>query len=383
MATNTLGNYNETFFAQEALIQLEKVLGMAGRVYRDYTTNPSIQGDTIQVRRPASFTAADAPAAAMDLTTESVAVKVDKWKEVKFALTDKDLSLTSDRIISDHIRPAAVAIADVIDQDVAALYKDVPWYTTLSATPALSDLSAIRKVMFDNKVPLNDGMLHFMIGGATEVAFLNAMAASGFVAGIQDQSLRNASMGRIFGYDVWANQNAPSHTPGIMADATGAVVGVTALGASVLNVNGLTVGGTTAIGDTFSIAGDTQRYVCTAIETVAGGGDIAALNFAPALKKATVGAEVLTFHGGALAATAKTQNIAFHRNAFCLATAPLSTIGNQLGARIATVADPITGIALRSRMFYVGNSSEVNVALDVLYGVKTLDCNLAVRGYQN
>jgi hypothetical protein len=53
-------------------------------------------------------------------------------------------------------------------------------------------------------------------------------------------------------------------------------------------------------------------------------------------------------------------------------------MGSELGAKIATITDPITGLSIRSRLFYVGDSSAVKVALDVLYGVKTLDPNLAV-----
>lgn len=377
MATNTLGNYNETFFAQEALIQLEKVLGLAGRVYRDYSPTPQAHGDTIQIRRPSSFTASDAPASDSNLNTESVAITLNKWKEVKFSLTDKDLSLTSDKIISDHIRPAAVAIADQIDQDMAALYKDIPWHSTMQATPVLGDVSKIRKVMFDNKVPLRDpGMLHLMVDGASEVAFLNALAASGNMPNQQDPSLREGSMGRIFGYDVWANQNTPLHTSGVAADSTGAVVGVNAVGSASLAINGVTAAGTFKKGDSFSIAGDAQRYVVAADATADGTGAVT-LSISPALKQATAGSEVVTiFLGGA----AKAQNLAFHRNAFALATAPLTDMGNQLGARIAVISDPITGISLRSRMFYVGDTSVVKVALDVLYGVKTLDPNLAVRG---
>ena len=59
--------------------------------------------------------------------------------------------------------------------------------------------------------------------------------------------------------------------------------------------------------------------------------------------------------------------------------APLSELGGQLGAKIATVADPQTGLSLRSRLFYDGSNSKVIVALDVLYGVKTLEPNRAVR----
>jgi hypothetical protein len=377
IAMNTLGNYNETFFAQEALIQLEKVLGMAGRVYRDYSSDSKVKGDTIQIRRPSYFTATDAPATASNLATDSVSIVLNKWKEVKFALTDKDLSLTSDRIISDHIRPAAVAIADQIDQDMAALFKDIPWHSTLTSTTTLADIGAIAKLMFDNKVPMIDELLlHYMIGGAEKLAYQNALGASGMMPAQQDAALRTGSLGRLFGFDTWANQNTPLFTSGVGADSTGTVDGVNAIGATTIVFSAVTAGITWKTGDSFSIAGDTQRYVFTADGTDADG-SAASGTFAPALKKATAGTEVITiFLGGA----AKRQNLAFHRNAFALATAPLSDLGNQLGARIATVADPITGIALRSRMFYIGDTSTVNVALDVLYGVKTLDPNLAVRG---
>lgn len=371
--SNAFGNYNETFFAQEALIQLEKVLGMASRVYRDYNQNPQVKGDTIQIRRPTSFVAADAPAVASDLNPDSVSITLNKWKEVKFKLTDKDLALSSDRIVSDHIRPAAVAIADQIDQDLAALYKDIPWHSTMSATPALADITAVKKVMFSNKVPLRDeSMLHFMIGGTEQAAFQNAMTV---LANPQAAGLRDGSLGRLYGFDTWANQNTPTHTSGVAADATGTIDGVNAVGATTIVFSAVTAGITWKAGDSFSIAGDTQRYVFATDGTDADGAACSA-TISPPLKKATAGTEVITiFLGGA----SKTQNLAFHTNTFALATAPLSDLGNQLGARIASIADPITGLSLRSRLFYIGDTSTVNVALDVLYGVKTLDPNLAVR----
>lgn len=378
MATNTLGNYNETFFAQEALIQLEKVMGMAGRVHRGYSPDTKARGDTIQIRRPASFTATDAPASDSNVATESVSITLNKWKEVKFSLTDKDLSLTAPQIITDHIRPAAVALADKIDQDLASLYKDIPWVVAQTATPALSDIGAIRKVMFDNKVPINDKPnMHYMIDGATELAYINALAAAGQQANTQDPSLREGSLGRLYGFDVWANQNTPLHTSGVAADAVGTIDGVNAVGVSTLLFSAVTAGITWKTGDSFSIGTDPQRYVATADGTDADGA-ACSVQFAPPLKQATAGTEVITWN---LTGAAKAQTLAFHRNAFALATAPLSTMGNELGAKIAVVSDPITNISLRSRIFYVGDSSVVKVALDVLYGFKTLDPNLAVRGY--
>lgn len=378
MATNTLGNYNETFFAQEALIQLEKVMGMAGRVHRGYEPKAQAKGDTIQIRRPATFTASNAPATKSDVTTESVSITLNQWKEVKFSLTDKDLSLTAPQIITDHIRPAAVAIADVVDQAVAALYKDIPWISAQSSTPALADIAAIRKIMRDNRIPMNDPTkLHYMIDSATELAYINALAAAGQQANTQDPALREGSMGRLYGFDTWCNQNTPNHTSGVAADATGTVDGVNAAGATTIAISAITAGATWKIGDTFSIAGHTQRYVMTADGTDADG-SAASITFAPGLEAATAGTEVVTI---LLNGSAKAQCIAFHSHAFALATAPLSTMGNELGAKIAVVTDPITNLSLRSRLFYNGDSSEVVVALDILYGVKTLNRNLAVRGY--
>ena len=378
MATVTLGNYDETFFVQEALIQLEKVLGMAGRVHRDSTAESQVKGATLAMRRPASFTATDMPVSDSDLATESVNLTFNKWKGVTIALTDKDLTLSAPQIIDNHIRPAAVAIADRIDIDLAALYLNIPWVSAQTATPALADIAAIRKIMRDNKVPLGDNTkLHYMIDSATELAYINALAAAGQQANTQDPALRQGSMGRLYGYDTWANQNTPTHTSGVAADAAGTVDGVNLAGVSTILISGITAGATWKTGDTFAITGDAQRYVMTADGTDADG-NAAALVFAPALKQATAGGEVITI---TLNGSAKAQCLAFHSNAFMLGMAPLSTLGDGLGARMATKADPITGLALRSTMWYDAPNASVKVRLDALYGVKTLDGNLAVRGY--
>lgn len=377
-ATVTLGNYDETFFAQEALIQLEKVLGMAGRVHRGYSAESKAKGQTISIRRPASFTSTSMPATQSDLATENVDITLDKWEGVVFGLTDKDLSLSAEQIVTDHIRPAAVAIADKVDQTLAALYKTIPWVVAQTGTPAVTDIADVRKAMMDNRVPLRDKQfLHGMVDSATELAYLKALSAAGQQSNTQDPSLREGSMGRLFGFDVFANQNTPTHTSGVAADATGTVDGVNAVGAKSLLFSAVTAGATWKIGDTFSIAGDSQRYVVTADGTDADG-SAATVAFEPGLKVATAGTEVITF---TLTGSAKSQNLYWHRNAFALATAPLTDMGKDLGAKIKVVADPITNLSLRSRMWYNGDDAKVMVGLDILYGVKTLDSNLAVRHY--
>jgi hypothetical protein len=374
---NTLGYYNPVFYAQEALIHLEKALGMAGRVHRGYEAerNSFNKGEYINIRKPSTFSAADAPATATDLSTETTQLQLAYWREVKFVLTDKELAFTTEKIIEDHIRPAAYALADDIDTKLAALYVDIPWFVDIASPSVVADLTATRKVLFDNAVPLYDiGNVHLMANSTLEEELLRLSAftqqqGAGDV-GVNTQ-LRG-SLGMKYGMEIFANQNVQNHTAGAIADAAGEVDGAHAKGATSITIDALTDTQTVKIGDSFVIAGGTQRYSILTDATVSG--SEITVTITPPLAAAQSGSEVVTIRADSHAA-----NLAFHRNAFALAIAPLPEIGDELGARIATITDPVTGLSLRSRIFYVGDSSEVRVALDVLYGVKTLDPNLAVR----
>jgi hypothetical protein len=230
---------------------------------------------------------------------------------------------------------------------------------------------------------MNDDSLHMMVSGSLEAGLLNLSAFSQSQgagdAGVQTQM--RGYLGRKFGFEVFANQNTPTHTSGTMADVAGAVDGVHAVGVTSMLIKSLTDGDTIKAGDSFSIAGFTQRYVVTADVTTGTPTTKATVSIFPALKVATAGNEVVTFKAAA-SPLVKKQNLAFHRNWAALAMAPLTDMGNQLGAKIATVIDPITGLTLRSRIFYDGDKSTIKVALDALWGVKVLDPNRCVRMYE-
>lgn len=372
---NVLSLYDPLFYAQEALIALEKALGMAGRVHRGYDKNPQDKGSTIKISRPSVFTAQDAPSTAQDINASELEVKLDFWKEVKFKLTDKEHTFTGDKIIQDHIRPAAYALADDIDRKLCALYKTVPWAHPATAPAAVADITALQRIMFTNEVP-EDDQRHLMLSGVLREELLN-LAAFSQHQGAGDMGAATqmrGSLGTKYGFETFANQNVQSHTAGVSADATGALAADASKGATSITFDGVTAAGTFKIGDTFVIAGHTQRYAFTADATADGTGVVALTGITPPLVKDYAENDVIT-----ITLTSGSQSMAFHRAAFALAMAPLSELGGQLGAKIATVVDPITSLALRSRMYYVGDSSEIHVALDVLYGVKTLDGNRAVR----
>jgi hypothetical protein len=390
---NTLSTYNPIFYAQEALIALEKALGLAGRVYRGYDDENTARtkGDTINIRVPGAFTAQDAPSAAQDIVASSIDIKLDQHKEVKFVLKDKELAYTSQRIIDEHIRPAAYALADKIDMSLAALIDDVPWYVDFSNPAVVGDITSARRLLFDNKVDLSDpSMLNFMVSGVIEKELLDLSAFSqnqgSGQTGVETQ-LRGY-LGTRYGLNFFANQNTPSRTSAVVADLVGAINNGPGYAAGIksINVNAMTISAVLKKGDIVVVTGHTQQYVLTADVTLDGAGAGTLPIFGSpnvqggGLESAVVNAQVVTVVLAGGSGTTKVQNVAFHRNAFALGMAKLPDFMDGQGVSVfSTPIDPQSGLAVRARTWADPNNSQFYVALDTLYGLRTLDGNKAVR----
>jgi len=374
MPTNVLGIYDPYFYANEGLIALEATLGMAARVHRGYDKDSKTKGSTIEIKKPGTFIAQDAPSTDQNIETSYVEMKLDQRKEVKFSLTDKELSFTGDQIITDHIRPAVYAIAKDIDTKLNSLAAYVPWYVDAQATTAIDDLTGLSQVMFDNKVAMDDGFLQLEVGSTMRAGFQKLFASSNLAGQASQELLKTGHIGNWLGYEIFGNQNVSAHAKGTCSTAALAINGALPKGSTLINIDAVAVTGTLLLGDTFSIAGDTQRYaVVNAAAVTAAANAFSGVQIYPPLAQAVADNAVVT-----MSLMNFTNNIAFHRNAFALAMAPLSDVGEQLGnARVATVSDPKTKLAMRSRIWYAPDTSSVKVALDVLYGVKCLDPNMA------
>lgn len=396
---NVLGNYNPTFFANEALIQLFKALGFAGRVHRgaeeERNSSGNMKGDVINIKRPSHFVAqthvAGTGTTAQDVVGQNVQITLSSHEEVKFKLTDKELAYTSEQIINDHIAPAAYALADKIDQDLHALGDTVGPKSIVSGTVDSGFITGPRKTLRNNKAPL-DNNIHYLIDSGIEAAFLDLgifHEARITGAGENEAALMNGSLGRRFGVEVFASQNSDVSVSALSSTATASAETGDAVGAvdnasdyeanvSSILVDGFTGSETLQTGDTFTIAGDDTVYILTANTTLSTGAGT--LTFYPPLRKNTADDAVVTFAFlDSVQESAHLRNLMFHKNAFALAFAPLPMTGDNKGAQIDTVTDPVSGLSVRARMYYDGDTATNFVALDVLYGVQVLDGQLATR----
>lgn len=384
---NVLNAYDPQYYVNQALMWLSNNLGMASTVYRDaeFESIPA-NGSTGKMRRPATFAATavntSTGGTTQDVDTEVVTISYDNWQEVKFAVYEDELSDTGDRFINEHIAPAANAVADAIDQSLFSLYKYVPSSITLSSTVAVSDITNARKQLFNQKVPMTDMNRYLAVDGNTEAALLNLTAftqndGSGQV-GVDSQI--NGFLGRRFGFGIFAAQNIQTHASGTMADTAGTLTGDHAKGATSVTLGALTDADTIKPGDTFSIAGSSQEYSYAGTATVTVASSAAVLSpISPPLQQDYSGTAVVTLVPEAGSGGSKVTNLAYHRNAFGLKFAQLPMIGNELGARVYSQVDPISGLALRARLWYEGNTNAIKVSLDARWAAVALNPLLACR----
>lgn len=378
---NTLGNYDALFYASEAIPHLRKRLGIASRIHQGYDAErrQRNEGSVVTINRPGTFVAQKGSITAQDIKPGVVNITVDQRPEVLFAVTDVEYAYTGERLIGDHIAPAAYALADQIDKDVNALYTKVPWlhdYGTATDHQVITGMSA---VAFNNLAPVDDGNWHLQIDGTMRQNFQNSdMFKSASMAGEgNNQTLFNGSLGERYGIEIFANQNAPTHTVGTVisgADQAGALTANLAAGATSLAIGSLGATETLKAGDTFSIAGNTQRYTVQTDVTMSGGAGTVA--FYPEAAQAYSSGAVVTFY---VQGTGVTQQLLFHRNWAAIVYAALPD--NMPNIDVQTVTDPVTGISLRASRWGDGLGKQTYVSLDVLYGCQVLSPQLAVRGW--
>jgi hypothetical protein len=138
MANTTL---NASIIAKAAVGILENELVMANAVYRGYEDefgkkiNGYTVGDTVTIQKPTDFTVRSTiTASPQDVTEGKTSIVVNQIAGVDFAFTSQQLTLNIGELSERVIRPAMIQIANQIDVQVMALYKDIPQYVGTPGT---------------------------------------------------------------------------------------------------------------------------------------------------------------------------------------------------------------------------------------------------------
>lgn len=209
--------------AQAALATLYETTVMAALVHRDYEdTFANAVGDTITIRKPATFVAQEynrsAGITVQDASESGIPMTLNHFADVSFAVTSEDLTLKitdfSDRLLA----PAMEAIAQKIDRDILALRSDITAVVGASGTgdevwSNPRSLIGAGRELSKKAVPMSQraAVVGPTISGEwLKDDLLNRVADRGDTEGLREASLGN----RVFGFDAYESNNIVQPTPG-------------------------------------------------------------------------------------------------------------------------------------------------------------------------
>lgn len=398
--------------AKEAVMILDNELVMAKKVFRGYEeefakkVNGYEVGETISIRKPTDFTVRDgAVMKAQDVVEGKTSITVDKRKGVDFKFTSQDLTLKIDTLSERVIKPAMVQLANQIDSDLMALYKDIPSWVGTPSPPIKSyaDFAKAPERMDEYANP-QDGRAA-VLSPADHWALLGSQTSL-YIQDAAKGAYRKGSLGEIGGVDTYMSQNVQTHTVGIWdgtpkvdQSVTASTITYDAVKDTMLQT--ITIDGFTAsspalqAGDVFTIDGVyavnpvTKAKLSflkqfTVVSTANAAGNQVDVTFYPAMiwdgafQNIATAASNLNDKDVTPVGTDGTsyrQNLVFHKNAFALVTVPLVS---PPGA-VDVARRSYKGINVRVIPVYDGVNDESAWRLDVLYGTKTIDPRLAHR----
>lgn len=408
MANTTL---TADIIAKEAVTILDNELVMGKKVFRGYekefnqNVNGYKVGSSVTVRKPTDFTVRDGrTASTQDVVEGSTTVTVDKQKGIDFEFTSEDLTLKIEDLSERVIKPAMVQLANQVDLDLMAEYKNIPsWVGTPGQTiDSFADF-AKGPERADELANPTDGRCsvlspadHWGIVGSQTQLYNDTISKPAY---------RKGSTGMLGGVDLYMSQNVPTHTVGVgtgtpkvnggSQDTTYALTKDT--GTQTLNTDGWT-NSTTGIlkaGDVFTIDGVyavnpvtkatlpfLRQFVVKADADSGASTGPAALTIAPAIitsgafqNCSAAPANDADINLVGTGGTGYRQNMVFHKNAFSLVSVPL--IRPQGAVDVGRRS--YKGLNVRVIPYYDGDNDVNKWRLDILYGTDTVDPRLAHR----
>lgn len=295
---NDVDAYVPEFWAQESLAILEENMIVGNLVHRDFSATIQSFGDMVNTRRPGEFIATrktpNDDVTVQDATATNVQVPLDQMIHVSFLIRDGEESKSFKSLVDEYMAPAMLAQARFVDQLLLGqmwqfLGNSYGHLGGLSSSNAVQYITGVRNRMNINKAYV-DGR-NLIITPNSETQFLqNAAFTDADRVGDDGTALREASLGRKLGFDMFMCQNASSIAVGNSTFAGAISGGNLTAGSTVLTVSGFT--GAVVTGNWLTVAGDdTPQRITAHTETL---GNTTSITVSPGLRSAILTAAVVT-----------------------------------------------------------------------------------------
>lgn len=383
--------------AREAAKMLEELAPFTANINKgrqdEFGTDVSgfKKGDTVKIKIPTAGKVFDGAqfaggGSAADVIEQSVNLTLDTQKHIalQFGTKEKMLNISDfkERILMPQMRTlASVVEADLISKGVLGVPNLVSM-NTASTNPS-NALALARAKMNQYLTPTGDRSA--LITSTANVALSGEISRLLNPTQASSKAYLDGYVATAFGQDLYEHQSIPTHTKGTAATIT--VSAASQTGSSITMTAG--TAGTLVKGDVITIAGvnavhpltgqDTgslQQFVVTETVTVGTGTAVKIYpSIIPAAPNKTVSASPASGAVVTVVSISGVQNLAFHKDAFTAAFAPLPVIASCEGytARLPS------GISVRVMTFGDGNNDLERTRIDVLYGFQVVRGLHAVR----
>ena len=349
--------------ANEALMVLQSNLTMANLVHRDYSKEFVKVGDTITVRKPATFVAKNftGQTEAQDITEGSVTVKMDRFRDITVNVGAKELTLDIKDFSSQVIAPAMQAMAQQIDTDLLAVgISKANNKATVSETPVLSDIAGVGKALDQAKAPRTDRRLILPPTTLYKYNTLDNFAKQCYKG--DSAALKESEIGKVYTCETFMSQNCPENQNETAGTVKTYKVAGTKDATQFTVSNGSTPSATIKKGDQLIVNG--YLYTVTEDVTLASGAGTVKVDQNIPETVAETDAFIVN----------KAHAHGFHRNGLALVTRNLEL---PLGNKNAYIASA-DGLGVRVVMDYDSDHKQDKVSFDIIYGIKELNENLLV-----
>lgn len=375
--------------AREALIRLRESLVISNLVYRDYSNDFTKVGDTVNIRKPATFIADEFGGTInlQEVGEGSVPVKMDTIADVSVEITSQQQTLEIKDFMSQVGDGAMLAMAQKVNRKVAEKgSQQIPYYTGVPGTTP----NTLPAGFINPKVKLDENF----VPNANRIAVFDPVAQGSLLAldvvnnadkSGSTQGLREANMGRIMGFDTYMDQVIQTHTAGDYTSLEDVTVTAVAhdeddSNVSVLSLTSAAGTATTTLkaGDLFTVDGN--QYIVISDTGNAVSGVVSNVKVHPKFHVDAVGEisdDAVTFADQT--SRAHVSNLAFHKNAIALVTRPLEMPMGKTQDNAYVAQDPISGLSVRVVMDYDMNSKKSIISFDALFGVKVIFPQLATQ----
>lgn len=387
---------------RKSLAILENNLVLSRNINRQYDDSFAVEGakigSSLRIRLPDRVLVTDGAALqTQDDNEQYTTLTVSTQKHVGINFTSAELSMQLDDFADRVLKPRISQLASSIDADVANVFASVG---NSVGTPGTTPATAL--VMLQAQQKMNEAAApmsprYLTVNPAANAALVNGLSGFFNPSDSISRQFKSGMMGEnVLGYEeVNMSQSIKSFTVGSRT-ATGGTTSaaVTTEGATTIAITGAGASGTVKAGDVFTVAGcfavnpqtrestgSLFQFVALADVTLNGSG-AGTITVAPIYSAAHPLATVLSLPATSsavvfLGAASSTfpQNIAYHKDAFTLATADLIL---PQGVDMASRANH-NGISMRIVRQYDINNDRMPCRVDVLYGYAAIRPQLACR----